>query len=189
MKVSREQAAANRAKVLEVAGARFREKGFDGISVAEIMKGAGLTHGGFYNQFGSKDDLAAEACTQVLAEAVERWRTYGERDDPLGALVHAYLSPRHRDLPSKGCAVPSLAAEAVRQPPQVRAAFTKGLRDFIDVLTGFVTGRTAEVRRRKALTTMAGMVGTMVLARAVNDSALSAEILEAGAKTFGTASA
>jgi TetR/AcrR family transcriptional regulator, transcriptional repressor for nem operon len=189
MKVSREQAADNRARVLEVAGKLFRENGFDGISVAEIMSGAGLTHGGFYNQFGSKDDLAAEACALVLAEAAGRWRKLGEGDDPLGALVSSYLSPRHRDVPSKGCAVPSLAAEAVRQPAPVRAAFTKGLRDFIDILAGFVTGRTAETRRRKALTTMAGMVGTMVLARAVNDAALSAEILAAGAKTFGTVTA
>jgi TetR/AcrR family transcriptional repressor of nem operon len=185
MKVSREQAAENRARVLEVAGRLFREKGFDGIAVAEIMKGAGLTHGGFYNQFGSKDDLAAEACAQVLAEAAERWRKLGEGADPLGTLVGSYLSARHRDGAGKGCAIPALAADAARQPAAIRAAFTKGLRDFIDVLATFVPGRAAAARREKALATMSGMVGAMVLARAVNDAELSDEILRAGAKAFG----
>jgi len=185
MKVSREQAATNRAKVLEVAGRLFRQKGFDGIAVAEIMKGAGLTHGGFYHQFGSKDELAAEACAQVLAEAAESWRKLGEKPDPLGRLVASYLSERHRDGAGKGCAIPSLAAEAVRQPASIRTAFTKGLRDFIDILATFVRGRSTAARHEKALATMSGMVGTMVLARAVNDPALSTEILQAGAKAFG----
>lgn len=187
MKVSREQAAENRARVLEVAGRLFREKGFDGIAVAEIMKGAGLTHGGFYNQFGSKDDLAAEACAQVLAAAAARWRKLGEGDDPLGALVNSYLSVRHRDGPGKGCAIPALAADAVRQPASIRAAFTKGLNDFIAILATFVPGRSAAARREKALATMSGMVGAMVLARAVNDPVLSTEILQAGTKAFGHA--
>jgi len=189
MKVSREQAAENRARVVEVAGRLFREKGFDGIAVAEIMKGAGLTHGGFYHQFGSKDELAAEACAQVLSEQAARWRKIGEGDDPLATLVESYLSARHRDGAASGCAIPSLAAEAVRQPAPVRAAFTKGLRDFIEVLTSFVTGRSAAARREKALATMSGMVGTMVLARAVNDPGFSTEILRAGAKAFGRATA
>src|SRR5947199_4897026 len=163
MKVSREQAAENRARVVEVAGRLFREKGFEGIAVAEIMKGAGLTHGGFYHQFGSKDELAAEACTQVLAEQAGRWRTIGEGEDPLGTLVNSYLSARHRDGVGRGCAISCLATEAVRQATPVRAAFTKGLRDFIDILATFVTSRSAAARREKALATMSGMVGTMVL--------------------------
>ena len=185
MKVSREQAAANRARVLEVAGRLFRQKGFDGIAVAEIMKGAGLTHGGFYHQFGSKDALAAEACAQVLAEAAAHWRKLGEGPDPLGTLVTSYLSERHRDGAGRGCAIPSLAPEAVRQPAAIRAAFTKGLEDFIDILATFVPGHSAAARRAKALATMSGMVGAMVLARAVNDPAFSTEILQAGAQAFG----
>src|SRR5258708_32769111 len=115
MKVSREQAAENRARVLEVAGRLFREKGFDGIAVAEIMKGAGLTHGGFYHQCGSKDDLAAEACAQMLAGAAERWRKLGDGKDPLGTLARSYLSARHRDGPGNGCVIASLAGDAARQ--------------------------------------------------------------------------
>jgi TetR/AcrR family transcriptional regulator, transcriptional repressor for nem operon len=116
LKVSREQAAENRARVVEVAGRLFREKGFEGIAVAEIMKGAGLTHGGFYHQFGSKDELAAEACAQVLSEQAAGWRKLAAGDDPLGMLVNSYLSARHRDGAGRGCAIACLAAEAVRQP-------------------------------------------------------------------------
>src|SRR5262249_53318627 len=116
-------------------------EGIRGIAVAEIMKGAGLTHGGFYHQFGSKDELAAEACGQVLSEQAAGWRKLAAGDDPLGTLVNSYLSARHRDGAGRGCAIACLAAEAVRQPAPVRATFTKGLRDFIEVLTTFVTGR------------------------------------------------
>src|SRR3954468_24107161 len=190
MKVSREQAAENRARVVEVAGRLFREKGFEGIAVAEIMKGAGLTHGGFYHQFGSKDDLAAVACAQMLSDQAAGWRKLAAGDDPLGTLVNSYLSARHRDGVGRGCAIACLAAEAVRQPPPVRAIFTNGLGDFIEILTTFVTGRrSAAARREKALATMSGMVGAMVLARAVNDREFSAEILRAGAKAFGSAAA
>src|SRR3954465_10626740 len=155
MKVSREQAAKNRARVLEVAGRLFREKGFEGIAVADIMKGAGLTHGGFYHQFGSKNELAAEACAQVLSEQAAGWRKLAG-DDPLGTLGNSYLSARHRDGARPGCAIACLAAEAVRQPAPVRATFTKGLRDFIEVLTTLVTGRSAAPRRGKGVPPVSG---------------------------------
>jgi TetR/AcrR family transcriptional regulator, transcriptional repressor for nem operon len=90
MKVSREQAAENRARVIEVAGRLFREKGFDGVGVADIMKGAGLTHGGFYGQFASKDDLAIKACAQTLDRSVARWTRLAASDDPLAAIVTSY---------------------------------------------------------------------------------------------------
>src|SRR6185369_12553713 len=103
VRVTRKQSAANREKVLDVAGTLFRERGFDGIGVADIMKRAGLTHGGFYGQFASKDDLAAETTARVLAEA--RWpeRPAGKVDPTFGDAVRAYLSPRHRDNPGTGC--------------------------------------------------------------------------------------
>ena len=100
MRVTREQAAANREKVLHLAGTLFRQHGFDGIGVADIMKRAGLTHGGFYGQFSSKDDLAAEACARVLGN--EGWveRLTGTPTPSLGALIRAYLSADHRDDPA-----------------------------------------------------------------------------------------
>src|SRR3954454_16155072 len=105
------------------------------------MKGAGLTHGGFYHQFGSKDELAAEACAQVLSEQAAGWRKLAAGDDPLATLVNSYLSARHRDGAGRGCPMTCLAAEAVRQPATISTALTTVLRDFIEVLTTFVTGR------------------------------------------------
>src|SRR5580693_1009854 len=103
MRVSREQAEANRERILEVAGTLFRERGFDGTAVDDIMKRAGLTHGGFYGHFPSKDDLVAETCSHVLGS--ESWidKVAASRDPSLEALVRCYLSPRHRDDPGQGC--------------------------------------------------------------------------------------
>ena len=103
MRVTRKQAAANREKVLDVAGTLFRERGFDGIGVADIMKRAGLTHGGFYGQFASKDDLAAEATARVFGKAGWQERQTGKADPSFGDVVRGYLSPRHRDDPGTGC--------------------------------------------------------------------------------------
>jgi TetR/AcrR family transcriptional repressor of nem operon len=185
MKVSREQAADNRARVVDVAGRLFREKGFDGVGVADIMKGAGLTHGGFYGQFGSKDDLAAEAAAQTLERSIARWTRFADGDDPLAAIVTSYLARSHRDAPGSGCAMAALSADAVRQPRAVRQTFTDALNSFVGILAKLVPGASTAARRRKALATMSGMVGAVILSRAVNDVALSDEILAAAAKEFG----
>jgi TetR/AcrR family transcriptional repressor of nem operon len=184
MRVTREQAAANREKVLQLAGTLFREHGFDGIGVADIMKRAGLTHGGFYGQFSSKDGLAAEACARVLGN--EGWveRLTGTPTPALGALIRAYLSADHRDDPGHGCLMAAVGSDVVRQPRAVRRAFTEGFRARLDAWLKLVPGRSAAARREKALATMAGLVGALVLARAVDDPALSDEILEATATEF-----
>jgi TetR/AcrR family transcriptional repressor of nem operon len=184
MRVTREQAAANREKVLHAAGTLFRQHGFDGIGVADIMKRAGLTHGGFYGQFPSKDDLAAEACARVLGK--EGWveRLTGTPKPPLGALIRAYLSAHHRDDPGHGCLMAAVGSDVVRQPRAVRRAFTDGLRARVDALLTVVRGRSAAAQREKALATMAGLVGALMLSRAVDDPAFSDEILEAAATAF-----
>ena len=185
MRVTREQAAAHREKILDVAGTLFRERGFDGIGVADIMKRAGLTHGGFYGHFASKDDLAAEACARVLGRKGWAERLAGTPHPSLGAVVRGYLSPRHRDDPGHGCLFAAVGSDTVRQPRSVRRAFTEGLRARVDVLCRLLPGRSAAARREKALATWAGLVGAMILARAVDDPQLSDEILEAAASTFG----
>jgi len=185
VRVTRKQAAANREKVLEVASTLFRERGFDGIGVAEIMKRAGLTHGGFYGQFGSKDDLAAETTARVLGKAGWQERLTGKADPSFGEVVRAYLSPRHRDDPRTGCLFSALGSDAARQPRAVRRAFTDGFRARIDALLRLVPGRSAAARREKALATMAGLVGALILSRAVDDPALSDEILEETATELG----
>jgi len=181
MKVSREEAARNRDRIVEAAARRFRERGFDGIGVADVMKEAGLTHGGFYGHFGSKDDLMAEACSLAIRESRELWarRAQAAGGDALGTLARLYLSPRHRDDPGHGCAAAALATDAARQGPGVRRAITEGLRGAFDFLSTVVHGRTAGLRRRRAIATYASWVGAMVLARAADDDLLSREILEA----------
>jgi TetR/AcrR family transcriptional regulator, transcriptional repressor for nem operon len=181
MRVTREQAEANREKILEVAGVLFRERGYDGIGVADIMKRAGLTHGGFYGHFDSKDDLAAEITQRVLFR--EGWleRLTGKPHPTVAEIVDSYLTPRHRDDAGRGCLFAALASDAARQPPSVRRAFTEGLRKRVDVLRKLMPGGSAAAQRGKALAMLAGLVGAMVLSRAVDDPKLSHEILDAAA--------
>jgi len=126
VRVTREQAAANREKILEVAGTLFRERGYDGIGVADIMKHAGLTHGGFYGHFPSKDDLAAEINPRVLG--LDGWleRLTGRANPSLTDVVRKYLTRRHRDDAGHGCLVAALGSDVVRQPRSVRQALTEG---------------------------------------------------------------
>ncbi len=185
MRVTREQAAAHRETILEVAGTLFRERGFDGIGVADIMKRAGLTHGGFYGHFASKDDLAAEITARVLGRDGWLERLTGKADPSIAEVVRGYLSPRHRDDPAHGCLFAALGSDVVRRPRSVRRAFTEGLRLRVDALRCVIPGRAAAARRQKALVTMAGLVGALILARAVDDPALSDEILDAAAASLG----
>jgi TetR/AcrR family transcriptional repressor of nem operon len=184
MRVSREKAAENRETIVKAAGALFRERGFSGIGVADIMQAADLTHGGFYRHFKSKDDLAAEASRLVMGNSVTSWNRLMDETPakPFDAILNHYLSPRMRDEMSRGCAFASLGADAARQGKPVRKAFAEGLRPLIDILTKLVPGASKATRRRKALAAMSQLVGAMVLARAVDDTAFSDEIL-AAAKT------
>jgi TetR/AcrR family transcriptional repressor of nem operon len=182
--VTREQAAANREKILEVAGALFRERGFDGIGLADIMNRAGLTHGGFYGHFDSKDDLAAQITARILSRTGWLERLTGTPSPSIRQVVRKYLSKRHRDDAGHGCLFAAVGSDVVRQPKSVRHAFTEGLRRRVDALHDILPGRAA-ARRRKALAMMAGLVGALILSRAVDDPALSDEILEAAAATLG----
>ena len=177
MKVTREQAAENRERILDAASKLFRERGLDGIGVADLMKSAGLTHGGFYGHFSSKEDLMAQACARALEKSVERWRTRS-----LPEILQSYLSTRHRDNPGAGCALASLGGDVPHQGAPVRRAITQGVRALMEILTPLMPGKS---KRQKALALYAGMVGALVLARAVDDPALSEEILEA-VKTSST---
>jgi len=185
MKVTREQAAANREKIVEVASILFRKHGFEGIGVADIMKAAGLTHGGFYGHFNSKDDLAAEACTRALSREWWKGAISSSATGGLEAFVNAYLSPRHRSNPGRGCLIAAVGSDIGRQPRTVRRAFTKGLESLIEGLGNFMPGRSPAARRKQALATLAGLVGALILSRAIDDPALSDEILEAARMTFG----
>ncbi len=185
MKVSREQASLNRERILEAAAQLFRERGFDGIGVADLMREAGLTHGGFYGHFSSKDGLIAEASARALTGtfALLNKQAASGVGDPLAAVAGNYLSSRHRDHPGTGCLLAALGPDVSRQGPAVRATVTDYVRSAVDLLMTLVPGKSKAARRQRAISTYATLVGTMVMARAVNDRALSQEILDAGVKS------
>jgi len=181
MRVSREKAAESRERILDAAAGLFRAKGFGEVGVAEVMKAADLTHGGFYGHFESKEDLVAQACRRSTGRAAENWQRVvaAAPDKPYAALLDHYLSPRHRDEPGKGCAFAALGNDAARGSLDVRNAYAEGLRPLIDIITNALPGFSKSARRRKAVAAMASLVGALTLARAVDDEALSNEILEA----------
>jgi len=187
MKVSREQAALNRERIVEEAGKLFRERGYDGIGVADLMKGAGLTHGGFYGHFASKEALLAEATARGLEAAVQRWQRMAEQSPQtaLAKISHSYLSKTHVEQPALGCSITALGADVARLGPAARHAVTCGAQGQIGVLEQLMPGDDEAERRKQALVAYAGMIGAVVLARAVDDPALSAEVLQAMAATLG----
>jgi TetR/AcrR family transcriptional repressor of nem operon len=181
MKVSREQAAQNRERILDAAARLFRERGFEGIGVADTMKAAGLTHGGFYGHFSAKEDLIAQACALAFRRSYELWskRAAKTPEDPLSSIARGYLTPKHRDDPGTGCTLAALGPDIARHGPGVRRAVTEGLRSAFNLLSGLVPSRSEAARRQKAISIYAALVGAMIMARAVDDPALSQEILEA----------
>lgn len=179
MRVSRAEAAENRERIIEVAAKLFRERGFDGIGVAELMKAAGLTHGGFYGNFASKEDLIVQACTRALEGSVNTLQKAVDRGgkDVMSEIASAYLSPAHRDRPGEGCALAALGAEAARHDSPLRGAFTQGVQSVVDMMTRLLPGKSKRAKRERALAIYASMVGAIVLARAVDDAELSNEVL------------
>jgi TetR/AcrR family transcriptional repressor of nem operon len=173
MRVSREQVAINRQKILEVASRLFRERGYEAVSVADVMSGAGLTHGGFYGYFKSKDELIAQTLEHVIGQG-----DAGETD--LARYAARYLSTAHRDNIAGGCPTAALGAETVRQTPEARAAMAAGLRKQIERLSArgaHSDGYDAAQARQAAIGSWSAMVGAVILARLVDDPALSDELL------------
>ncbi|MBL0940575.1 MAG: TetR family transcriptional regulator [Gemmatimonadaceae bacterium] len=174
MRSTKEQVEKNRTTLLNAAGAEFRRLGFEGVRVADVMQEAGLTHGGFYAYFDSKEDMAAQAFTHHFGVLAERLRARVERGESLGEYADHYLSVSNRDHPDRSCLFPSLSGEVARQATPVRHAYTEGLEAYLAEFTAMAGGR------EEAIRAFATLVGTMALARAVDDDALSHEILEAG---------
>ena len=187
MKVSREQAAENREKILSIAASIYREKGFDGIGIADLMKAAGLTHGGFYGHFSSKEDLMAQACTRAVDELLVAGDARQERNsDPFAAFIEHYLSLDHRDNPGSGCLMAALGADAARQSPKVRNAFTENAQRLLQGMVQLIKGKAVDRLKpkeahEKALVTLATLVGAQVIARAVDDEKLSKDVLKSAA--------
>ncbi|MGI4812310.1 MAG: TetR/AcrR family transcriptional regulator [Janthinobacterium lividum] len=173
MKISREQVAENRERILEAAARMFRERGFEGVTVAEIMNDAGLTHGAFYGYFKSKDELIEQAFAHVLT----RISREGALPTALADYAAFYLSAAHRDDPGGGCLFAALGTEAARATNAVRHTLTDSVRRQIDTLSRTAPGRTAVERRRAAVGSWTAMIGTVLLARVVDDPALSAQLM------------
>src|SRR5919202_2249728 len=141
MRVSKEKAAENRARILDEAARLFRERGLSGVGVDALTEAAGLTHGSLYSQFGSKERLAAAALEHALARsALARLPEEGGAE-ALAAVIARYLAPAHRDAPGQGCAMAALGCEMPRQGPALRKVFTEALRDRMARLAALLPGR------------------------------------------------
>jgi TetR/AcrR family transcriptional regulator, transcriptional repressor for nem operon len=185
MRVSRIQAAENRETVINVASRLFRERGFDGIGLKDLMKGAGLTQGAFYKQFASKEDLAVQASKRALESASRRWSAAAEANpkDPLGAVVAFYLSMGHREERMDGCPVVALGSDAARQSVDVKTSFEAGIKNYLEMLGRWIGDTDGEDSTDRAMTILSTMVGALVLSRAVNNKRLSKRFLQAAAKS------
>jgi TetR/AcrR family transcriptional repressor of nem operon len=175
-RVSQQQAEENRRRVVETAARLFREKGTH-LSVADLMKASGLTHGGFYKQFASKDALIDEATTHAFAELAQLHaagleRHAGQRDEARQALIDNYLSVEHRDNPADGCPAAALAADMAREPAdsEARRVYVEGVGDFAKALAD---------EEHDGLVRLSTMIGALVLSRATKGSSLSEEVLVA----------
>ncbi len=183
MRYSREHKLETHARIVKKASVRLREKGAHGVGVADLMKEAGLTHGGFYAHFDSREALVIEAFAYAMDRSTERWRKLAGATPPekrLATLVDSYLTPVHRDDPGHGCAIPTLGAEIARESPKTRKAFAAKLEQMIDVLAAQIPDLPRKAARKQAMATIATMMGTMVLARVAGSGEFSDEILGAG---------
>src|SRR3954453_9541033 len=185
MRVSRIQAEKNRKTVSDVASRLFREHGFDGIGLKDLMETAGLTQGAFYKQFASKDDLAAQASKRAFESASGRRLAAAGANpqDPLAAVIALFLSMEHRAERMDGCPLVALGADAARQGPEVKASFEAGIKEYLEMLGRWLGEADGEEPSGKAMAILSTMVGAMVLSRAVNDERLSKQFLQAAAKS------
>lgn len=185
MKVSKAKSIENRELVLDTAAKMFREHGFDGIGVSDLMKGAGLTVGGFYKHFDSKEDLIAQSCERACTKSRNRWEEHianPEIADPLKRIANSYLSDTNRDDLSKTCLFSTLAVEVPRREQVVKDVFASSLEASIQTLSKIVHGESDEARRQNAITIFSQWVGSLILSRAAAGNELSDEILSVAKK-------
>ena len=183
MRYSREHKLETHARIVKRASVRLREKGAHGIGVADLMKDAGLTHGGFYAHFDSREALVIEAFAHAMDRGTERWRKIGEATPPekrLAMIVDSYLTPVHRDDPGHGCAIPTLGAEIARESPKTRKAFATKLEQMIDMMADQIPDVPRKAARKQAMAAIATMMGTLVMARVAGTGEFSEEILSSG---------
>jgi len=173
---------ATRRRIVSVAAQQLRKDGLAATGVAGLMAGAGLTHGGFYSHFPSKDKLIEEALRAAIEQA-DAWLAAAveDKEDKLEAVVRTYLSTSHRDQPETGCIASALAPEIARHTPAVRRIFTEAIENYIQLLAGLLPATASlQARRSVAMSIISSTIGMVQLARAVDDEELSGQILENG---------
>jgi TetR/AcrR family transcriptional repressor of nem operon len=183
MRYSREHKQETHDRIVKKASVRLREKGAHGIGVADLMKEAGLTHGGFYAHFDSREALVIEAFGYAMDRGMDHWRKITDEVAPekrLALIAEAYLSALHRDNPGHGCSIPALGAEIARESPKTRKAFAGKLDEMIEMMTDFIPNLPRKAARKQAIATLTTMAGTMLLARIAGSSELSDEVLKTG---------
>ena len=187
MRKSRQEAAKTRERIIASAAAEFREHGITATGLADFMKAAGLTHGGFYRHFNSKDQLVAEACATAAAIMTARVAasvSNGREGDGLGAAVADYLSAKHRDNPREGCPLAALGGELARADSKTRAAASHAFVQLVDVLAGQMAGANSKEAKKRAVFAASAMIGALTMARVVTDPVLSDTILRCAEKAI-----
>ena len=183
MRYSKEHKQETHARIVRKAAVRLREKGAHGIGVADLMKEAGLTHGGFYAHFDSREALVIEAFNYAMDRSTDRWRKLAEQMPPekrFAAIVESYLTTIHRDDPGHGCAVPTLGPEIAREGPKARRAFAARLDEMIEMMADQVPELPRKAARAQAIAALSTMAGALVLSRVAGSGEFSEEILAAG---------
>lgn len=178
---SKEEKEQNHARILDEAAAQIRALGLDGLSVSELMQSAGLTHGGFYRHFESRDQLLEVALARALEDGSVAVNAIARGPaDPatcLARLIEAYLSEAHRDHVGASCAVSALAADVARAGEPLRSAYTDQVEAYLDVFARLIQEGKPRERRARAVLALSTVVGAILLARATNDRKLSSELL------------
>jgi TetR/AcrR family transcriptional repressor of nem operon len=180
MRKSKQEAAETRRRIVKAAAAKFRQNGIGGTGLSDLMAAAGLTHGGFYRHFDSKDQIVAEACTAAAKSLAEQLAASVCKKSPqrgLKAIVENYLSAAHRDEPADGCPIAALGSEIARGDERTRDAATQALLKFVEIIASQFGKTRPDVARRRALVAAATMIGALTMSRIVTDSELSATIL------------
>ena len=183
MRYSKEHKFQTHARIVKRASVKLREKGAHGIGVADLMKDAGLTHGGFYAHFDSREALVIEAFTHAMDWSTANWRKLSETTPPekrMSTIVNAYLPSTHRDDPGHGCAVPALGAEIARESAKTRRVFAGRMEQMIDMLADQFHGVPPKAARKQAIAVLATMMGSLVMARVAGNGEFSDEILRSG---------
>jgi TetR/AcrR family transcriptional regulator, transcriptional repressor for nem operon len=189
-RASKAQSAANHQRVMENSARLFRERGLHGVSVADLMQSASLTHGGFYGHFASKEQLAVEAVSLAFRQSVERWRSRvaseSRPEASLRALVDGYLTPHNRDAAGTSCPAPALIADVAREPKDsaVRDQYRDGVQELLKILESSQSTQHSAERRQSAVAQFALMVGALALSRATQGDPLSDEFLSSARRAL-----